>query len=163
GRALEQGRRGDRRTGLAHAARTRIRQDDRFQVRRHEEYRRALGRLDHRGAIAAAFRRQDAVGASRHRRNRARLAADRYQQELEFGLGRAVARSLCRGLLRALKRWACPMTEVLFYHLKDQSLEQVVPSLLQGALERGWRVVVQASSDERVDGLGAHLWYSRDD
>jgi DNA polymerase-3 subunit chi len=55
------------------------------------------------------------------------------------------------------------MTEVLFYHLKGQTLEQVLPSLLQRSLERGWRVVVQASSDERVDGLDAHLWTWRDD
>ena len=55
------------------------------------------------------------------------------------------------------------MTEVLFYHLKGQTLEQVLPALLQRSLERGWRVVVQASSDERVDGLDAHLWTWRDD
>ena len=37
--------------------------------------------------LLAAFRRQDAVGASRHRRHRARLAADRHQQELELRAG----------------------------------------------------------------------------
>jgi DNA polymerase III subunit chi len=58
---------------------------------------------------------------------------------------------------------AGPMTEVLFYHLKGQTLEQVLPPLLQKSLERGWRVVVQASSDERVEGLDAHLWTWRDD
>ena len=55
------------------------------------------------------------------------------------------------------------MTEVLFYHLKGQTLEQVLPPLLQKSLERGWRVVVQASSDERVEALDAHLWTWRDD
>ena len=55
------------------------------------------------------------------------------------------------------------MTEVLFYHLKGQTLEQVLPSLLQRSLERGWRVVVQASSEERVEALDAHLWTWRDD
>jgi DNA polymerase III subunit chi len=55
------------------------------------------------------------------------------------------------------------MTEILFYHLKGQTLEQVLPSLLQKSLERGWRVVVQASSDERVEALDAHLWTWRDD
>jgi DNA polymerase-3 subunit chi len=55
------------------------------------------------------------------------------------------------------------MTEILFYHLKGQSLEQVLPPLLQRSLERGWRVVVQASSDERVEALDAHLWTWRDD
>ncbi|MGC1777223.1 MAG: DNA polymerase III subunit chi [Xanthobacteraceae bacterium] len=55
------------------------------------------------------------------------------------------------------------MTEMLFYHLKGQTPEQVLPPLLQKSLERGWRVVVQASSDERVEALDAHLWTWRDD
>jgi len=55
------------------------------------------------------------------------------------------------------------MTEVLFYHLQRQPLERVLPSLLARCLERGWRVVVQASSDERVEALDAHLWTYRDD
>jgi DNA polymerase-3 subunit chi len=55
------------------------------------------------------------------------------------------------------------MTEMLFYHLKGQTPEQVLPALLQKSLERGWRVVVQASSDERVEALDAHLWTWRDD
>jgi len=55
------------------------------------------------------------------------------------------------------------MTEILFYHLKDQTPEQVLPALLVKSLERGWRVVVQASSDERVEALDAHLWTWRDD
>ncbi len=54
------------------------------------------------------------------------------------------------------------MTEVLFYHLKGQTPEQVLPTLLQKSLERGWRVVVQASSDERVEAIDAHLWTWRD-
>jgi DNA polymerase III subunit chi len=55
------------------------------------------------------------------------------------------------------------MTEVLFYHLKGQTPEQVLPALLQKSLDRGWRVVVQASSEERVEALDAHLWTWRDD
>ena len=55
------------------------------------------------------------------------------------------------------------MTEILFYHLKGQRLEQVLPPLLQKSLERGWRVVVQASSEERIEALDAHLWTWRDD
>ncbi len=55
------------------------------------------------------------------------------------------------------------MTEILFYHLKGQTPEQVLPALLTKSLERGWRVVVQASSDERVEALDAHLWTWRDD
>ncbi len=55
------------------------------------------------------------------------------------------------------------MTEMLFYQMKGQTPEQVLPPLLQKSLERGWRVVVQASSDERVEALDAHLWTWRDD
>lgn len=55
------------------------------------------------------------------------------------------------------------MTEILFYHLKGQRLEQVLPPLLQKSLERGWRVVVQASTEERIEALDAHLWTWRDD
>ena len=50
------------------------------------------------------------------------------------------------------------MTEVLFYHLQNQPVERVLPPLLEKSLERGWRVVVQADSEERVDALDAHLW-----
>ena len=55
------------------------------------------------------------------------------------------------------------MTELYFYHLQQQPLEAVLPTLLEKSLERGWRVVVQASSDERVEALDAHLWTYRDD
>ena len=55
------------------------------------------------------------------------------------------------------------MTEILFYHLQRQPIERVLPQLLEKSLERGWRVVVQAASDERVDALDAHLWTWRDD
>jgi DNA polymerase III subunit chi len=55
------------------------------------------------------------------------------------------------------------MPEMLFYHLQRQPLEKVLPALLEKSLARGWRVVVQASSEERIDALDAHLWTYRDD
>ena len=55
------------------------------------------------------------------------------------------------------------MTEILFYHLQGQRLDRVLPTLLERSLERGWRIVVQAASDERVEALDAHLWTYRDD
>lgn len=54
------------------------------------------------------------------------------------------------------------MTEILFYHLQHQPIERVLPTLLEKSLERGWRVIVQSSSDERVEALDAHLWTYRD-
>src|SRR5258708_8764466 len=41
--------------------------------------------------------------------------------------------------------------------------ESVLPPLLEKSLERGWRVVVQSTSQERTDALDAHLWTYRDD
>src|SRR3954451_20186358 len=55
------------------------------------------------------------------------------------------------------------MTEILFYHLQPEPLGKGLPQLLAKSIERGWRVVVQAASDERVDALDAHLWTYRDD
>jgi len=55
------------------------------------------------------------------------------------------------------------MTEFLFYHLQAQPVEKVLPVLLEKSIERGWRVVVQTSLEERVDALDAHLWTFRDD
>src|SRR5262249_32996176 len=50
------------------------------------------------------------------------------------------------------------MTEVLFYHLEHQPLERVLPSLVERTLARGWRAVVQAGSQERVEALDTLLW-----
>ena len=55
------------------------------------------------------------------------------------------------------------MAEVLFYHLQNQRIENVLPALLEKSIARGWRVIVQAASDDRVDALDAHLWTFRDD
>ncbi len=53
-------------------------------------------------------------------------------------------------------------TEVLFYHLERTRLERVLPELLEKTLERGWRAVVQAGSQERVEALDTALWTYRD-
>src|SRR5262249_28802590 len=55
------------------------------------------------------------------------------------------------------------MTEFLFYHLQGQPVERVLPALLEKSIERGWRVAVHTSSEERVDALDAHLWTFRED
>lgn len=53
------------------------------------------------------------------------------------------------------------MTEVLFYRLQRQRLDEVLPELLEKTLRRGWRAVVAATSAERVEALNAHLWTYR--
>lgn len=55
------------------------------------------------------------------------------------------------------------MTEVLFYHLTESTLEEALPPLLEKSLQRGWRAVVQAGGEERRDALDTHLWVYRDD
>jgi DNA polymerase III subunit chi len=55
------------------------------------------------------------------------------------------------------------MLDVLFYHLEHQPLERVLPNLIERALDRGWRVVVQAGSQERVEALDTLLWTYRED
>jgi DNA polymerase III subunit chi len=54
-------------------------------------------------------------------------------------------------------------TEVYFYHLESRTLEQVLPTLLERSLERGWRAAVQAASEERVEALDTLLWTYRED
>lgn len=54
------------------------------------------------------------------------------------------------------------MTEIFFYHLQSQSLEAALPQLLEKSLERNWRVVIQAKSDERLEALDQWLWVCSD-
>jgi len=55
------------------------------------------------------------------------------------------------------------MAELLFYHLERSPLDAVLPQLLEKTLARGWKAVVRAGSDERIQALDAHLWTYRDD
>lgn len=54
-------------------------------------------------------------------------------------------------------------TEVLFYHLENQPLERVLPSLVERTLSRGWRAVVQAGSQERLEAIDTMLWTWKSD
>lgn len=55
------------------------------------------------------------------------------------------------------------MTEILFYHLTESTLDEALPGLVERSLGRGWRAVVQTGSEERRDALDAHFWAFRDD
>ena len=55
------------------------------------------------------------------------------------------------------------MTEVGFYHLLDQRLDDALAQLLEKAVERGMRCVVLTGSEARSEALAGHLWsYSRE-
>jgi len=53
------------------------------------------------------------------------------------------------------------VAEILFYHLERQTLEEVLPVLLEKTLQRGWRAVVQVSETSTRDHLDRHLWVYR--
>jgi DNA polymerase-3 subunit chi len=56
-----------------------------------------------------------------------------------------------------------PVTEILFYHLQRQPLEAVLPTLIEKSLDRGWRVAVQVTTEERLQALDDHLWTYSDE
>lgn len=55
------------------------------------------------------------------------------------------------------------MAEVLFYHLTESRLEEALPDLLERSLARGWRAVVQCTSEEKLRSLDQHLWTFREE
>ena len=55
------------------------------------------------------------------------------------------------------------MTEVLFFHLQKQPLDKALPKLVARSLERGWRAVIKAASEERLTALDDALWTFSDD
>lgn len=54
------------------------------------------------------------------------------------------------------------MAEILFYHLTESTLDEALPGLVERSLGRGWRVSIQAVSDERRDAIDTLLWTSSD-
>ncbi len=55
------------------------------------------------------------------------------------------------------------MTEVWFYQLQRRRLEQVLPSLVERVLQRGWRAVIHAATPERLATLDDLLWTYAED
>jgi len=53
--------------------------------------------------------------------------------------------------------------EVWFYHLERTALDHALPELLEKTLARGWRAIVRATADERIEHLDGWLWSYRDD
>ena len=50
------------------------------------------------------------------------------------------------------------MAEIGFYHLLSSRLEDALPRLLERARGQGYRIVLRASSAERVEHLNTLLW-----
>ncbi|NKB51293.1 MAG: DNA polymerase III subunit chi [Rhizobiaceae bacterium] len=55
------------------------------------------------------------------------------------------------------------MTEILFYHLTQNTFQQALPGLLERCLEREWKVTIQLEDASARDQLNDHLWTYRDD
>ncbi|MEM1381571.1 MAG: DNA polymerase III subunit chi [Pseudomonadota bacterium] len=55
------------------------------------------------------------------------------------------------------------MTEVFFYHLERSEPQEVLPSLLEKTLARGWRALVKLPDAEAVGILDEALWTYRDE
>jgi DNA polymerase-3 subunit chi len=55
------------------------------------------------------------------------------------------------------------VTDILFYHLLNQPLEKVLPTLVERSYERGWKVAIEATSPERVEALDSLLWTYSDE
>jgi len=50
------------------------------------------------------------------------------------------------------------MTQIQFYHLTATPLERALPKLLEKAYASGFKILLVAGSDERVDQLNQSLW-----
>jgi len=55
------------------------------------------------------------------------------------------------------------MSELLFYHLSERTLEQVLPGLVEKSLARDWKVVIQFGSQERMSVMDDVLWTWKDE
>ncbi|MGD0639302.1 MAG: DNA polymerase III subunit chi [Roseiarcus sp.] len=55
------------------------------------------------------------------------------------------------------------MTEFRFYHLERRRIDQALPEILEDALARGQRAVVQAPSEEQAEALNERLWTYADE
>ena len=53
--------------------------------------------------------------------------------------------------------------EIWFYHLERSTLDQVLPTLLEKTLERGWRALLKTADARRLEAVDEALWTYRDD
>ena len=112
----------------------RLRQDDRFQIRRHEEHRRQRA-----GAAPSPPRNSSSASSPTRRRGRiSTLPAPAWTRARPTSTKAGARAGACGcwiGWWRIITNGepafeACAMTEILFYHLQGQKLEGVLPSLL---------------------------------
>jgi DNA polymerase-3 subunit chi len=55
------------------------------------------------------------------------------------------------------------MTDVRFYHLQKQSLDDALPAILTKAFQGGHRILVRMRDDKEVERMNKHLWAFKPD
>lgn len=50
------------------------------------------------------------------------------------------------------------MTDIVFYHLTETSLDEALPVLVERSVERQWNVTIQSGDDASRERLDARLW-----
>ena len=55
------------------------------------------------------------------------------------------------------------MTEIRFYHLQKQTLDDALPQILEKAFAFGHRILVRMSDEKEVERMNAHLWSYKPD
>lgn len=50
------------------------------------------------------------------------------------------------------------MSEIRFYHVEHQTLDQVLPQLVTKALQNNHRIVIHTANDNAAESLNTHLW-----
>ncbi len=55
------------------------------------------------------------------------------------------------------------MTEIRFYHLQKQSLDQALPLILEKAYSMGHKIIVKMQDEEEANRMATHLWTYRQD
>lgn len=55
------------------------------------------------------------------------------------------------------------MTEIRFYHLQKQSLDQALPLILEKAYSMGHKIIVKMQDEEEANRMATHLWTYKQD
>jgi DNA polymerase-3 subunit chi len=55
-----------------------------------------------------------------------------------------------------------PMAEIYFYHLGDEPLERILPSLIRRGHERGIRMAIESAHADRLPKISELLWAVED-
>lgn len=52
------------------------------------------------------------------------------------------------------------MTEIRFYHLEQQSIEQALPLLISKIYDKGHKIIIRSENEKQIEKLNTLLWTS---